>query len=215
MSERSATAKSGPRSAKRGAILSAAREAFLRDGFEKTSMDQVALDAGVVRRTLYNQYSSKEALFRAVIADIWKSFPSSDIAQMAVAAEYSSDLDASLFEIGMAIANHWAPPVVRAFLRLVIMEEDRFPELPRDFYRHGKEPIVRSVKAYLDRKIEEGLLDMDDSLLATQQFIGMINDPLLWLRLILPGAEPDAARRKLVVQQAVRTFLNGYRASPA
>jgi len=195
---------------KRDAILLAAREAFLRDGYGGTSMDQLAEDAGVARRTLYNQFANKEALFRAVVADLWKNLPSTDIVQLAMTATYSDNVEASLTEIGMAIANHWAPPVVRAFLRMVIVEEDRFPELPGDFYRFGKEPIIQAVQDFLIRKTEEGRINVADPLLATQQFIGMINEPLIWLRLVRLGAYPDIARREEVVRSAVHSFLRGY-----
>lgn len=58
----------GPRAeAKRRAIVTAAREAFLRDGFG-VGMDTIAAGAGVSKVTVYNHFGSKEALFTAVVA---------------------------------------------------------------------------------------------------------------------------------------------------
>jgi TetR/AcrR family transcriptional regulator, mexJK operon transcriptional repressor len=54
---------------KRAAILAAARELFVRDGVERTSMDAVAAQANVSKRTVYDYYGDKEGLLLGVIVD--------------------------------------------------------------------------------------------------------------------------------------------------
>jgi AcrR family transcriptional regulator len=54
-------------SARRRQLLEAALDIFLKFGFRKTSMDEVARAAHVSRQGLYLHFSSKEALFRAVV----------------------------------------------------------------------------------------------------------------------------------------------------
>src|SRR6202023_3879197 len=56
-----------PGSAQREAILVAATEIFLRYGFKKTSMDDVAHAAGVSRQGLYLYFDTKDFLFRAAL----------------------------------------------------------------------------------------------------------------------------------------------------
>ena len=51
---------------KHRAILEAAEELFLRQGFLGTSMDEIASLAGVSKQTVYARFSSKEALFVAM-----------------------------------------------------------------------------------------------------------------------------------------------------
>src|SRR5687767_13308981 len=46
-------------------VLEAALEVFLRFGFRKTSMDEVARAAQISRQGLYLHFSTKEELFRA------------------------------------------------------------------------------------------------------------------------------------------------------
>src|SRR3546814_10288570 len=58
---------------KREGILDAATRVFLARGFEDTSMDLVAREASVARRTVYNQFESKEALFIASVERVWRS----------------------------------------------------------------------------------------------------------------------------------------------
>ncbi|TWW48439.1 TetR/AcrR family transcriptional regulator [Pseudomonas aeruginosa] len=202
------TAQSASRSipAKRK-VLAAAREAFLRNGFGGTSMDELALAANVARRTLYNQFGSKENLFRAVVTDIWGRIDPGELIEEAAAGKGPQE---GLQAIGLALASHWASPTVIAFLRLAILEGERFPELPRSFYKYGKEPIVLAVSAYLERMVRENALHLEDSFIATQQFIGMINEPLLWMRLIDTEGNVDAERRADIVNRAVRLFFAGY-----
>src|SRR5688572_18076769 len=61
-------AKGTARSGKRRAILEAAAELFLQDGYSGTSMDEVAARASVSKQTVYAQFGGKEALFVTVVA---------------------------------------------------------------------------------------------------------------------------------------------------
>ena len=56
-----------PRGASREAIVEAAVRLFLEGGFGSVSMDELAEAAGVARRTLYNQFTSKEEIFREML----------------------------------------------------------------------------------------------------------------------------------------------------
>jgi AcrR family transcriptional regulator len=48
-------------------ILTAAKDAFIENGFGNTSMDDIARRAGTTKRTVYNNFGSKERLLEAVI----------------------------------------------------------------------------------------------------------------------------------------------------
>jgi AcrR family transcriptional regulator len=53
---------------RREAILEAAVSVFIRYGFKKTSMDDLARAAGLSRQGLYLHFPTKEALFKAMVA---------------------------------------------------------------------------------------------------------------------------------------------------
>lgn len=57
---------------KRAAIVQAAVAQFRTHGYEATSMDQVAAAAEVSKRTLYNHFASKEALFAQILLQLWE-----------------------------------------------------------------------------------------------------------------------------------------------
>jgi AcrR family transcriptional regulator len=58
------TEAEGATAARRAAILEAATGVFLRYGFKKTSMDDLARAAGISRQGLYLHFATKEALFK-------------------------------------------------------------------------------------------------------------------------------------------------------
>ncbi len=50
--------------------LLAAIDVFMRYGYRKTSMEDVAAAVGVSRQALYKKYASKDALFRALLENL-------------------------------------------------------------------------------------------------------------------------------------------------
>src|SRR3954467_10718305 len=71
MDDHRAANKAVPKAARRGgsreAVVEAAERLFLARGFGAVSMDELAEAAGVARRTLYNQFASKEEIFREML----------------------------------------------------------------------------------------------------------------------------------------------------
>ena len=65
------TQKKSRAAIKRDSILEAAIRAFRDVGYECTSMDRIAELAGASKRTVYNHFPSKEALFQAVVARLF------------------------------------------------------------------------------------------------------------------------------------------------
>lgn len=190
------------------AVLDAAVASFLTRGYGSTSIDLVARDAGVARRTIYNQFKSKEALFEAAVRQVWRDFPVLEIAEDMDAL---SNPERGLTLVGQAVAEFWAPPETVALLRMVIAEGTMFPDLAQRFMAAGKEPAMKALVAYLEACAHRGTLTFSDAARAAKQFLGLINEPLLWLRVV--GAEeraPSAAVRKRVVQEAVSVFLSAY-----
>src|SRR6476469_367919 len=56
---------------KHAAIAAAALVLFARDGYERTSVDAIAAEAGVSKRTVYSHYGDKENLFLLVLRETY------------------------------------------------------------------------------------------------------------------------------------------------
>lgn len=192
---------------KRDAILEAATRVFLAHGYEGTSMDLVAKESGAARRTVYNQFESKEALFSAAVQRVWRDFP---VVEITADEQALRDPSVGLGKIGKAIVDFWEPPVAVAFLRMVISEGARFPDLPRSFFEAGKAPAMRALVGYLKQLDRNGTLALPDAELAGRQFLGLLNEPLLWLRVIGVGETNSATERQRVVDEAVAMMMARY-----
>lgn len=59
-----------PAGEQRAAILLAARHAFAEHGEHGTTVERVARDAAVTRQAVYEQFTDRAGLFRAVVADV-------------------------------------------------------------------------------------------------------------------------------------------------
>jgi AcrR family transcriptional regulator len=79
-------------------ILDAAMRVFRRHGFRRSSIEQAAEEAGLTRQALYHHFSSKEALFRALIERLYEQALAAEIA----AAKAAEDADADLPDILVA-----------------------------------------------------------------------------------------------------------------
>jgi AcrR family transcriptional regulator len=77
-----------PRAERRQQIATAAATVFMRGGFDGTSMDDVARQAGVTRLIVYRIFESKDELYRAVLddvtTDLYHSFEGAGAVQVGV-----------------------------------------------------------------------------------------------------------------------------------
>jgi len=94
-------------------ILSAAESIFARFGFRRASMSQIAGEAGLTRQALYHHYSSKEALFRAVVEQLH---------ELAYEAEAVAGLDQE--EAGGGLADILASQIAARFRYLLECVEE-------------------------------------------------------------------------------------------
>jgi AcrR family transcriptional regulator len=77
---------------RRSRMLESARATFLRFGFERSSMADIATGAGVSRTALYHCFPSKEEILRSVVEDL----QASSLAAATEALEKSTTLETAL-----------------------------------------------------------------------------------------------------------------------
>ena len=121
------------------AILSTARQMFFDQSYDGVAMEGIAAAAGVSKGTLYARYSSKEALFTAVVKESVERW-STDIAPPD--GPLPGDIGNRLRYHVRSIAQSLMLPEVRAFQKLLLGNRDRFPELSRAMYDVGYRYII-------------------------------------------------------------------------
>lgn len=187
-----------PRARKPAQILAAARALFLAQGYAGTSMDAVAAAAPVSKRTLYQHFASKEALFGAVVREVWQGLTAED------ATPRGDDPRVALRDYAGRLMRHWDNPDVIGFLRLIMAEGPAAPEMTAVYYSRGKAPAVATLATYLRPLAEAGRLATGDAELAAVQFLGMVKEALFWPRVL---GVPTSFPPEVVVEAAIDRLL--------
>src|SRR5260370_16685743 len=112
---------------KRHAIMHAATELFLHQGYDGTSMDQVAGLAAVSKQTVYKHFADKYQLFREIVLDVTGTVDTF-VAALAVVRE-TDNLEDDLRELARGYLTAVTQPRILQLRRLVIAEAVRFPDL--------------------------------------------------------------------------------------
>jgi AcrR family transcriptional regulator len=192
---------------KRRSIVAGATATFLERGYAGATMSHIARSAQASKQTVYNQFGSKEALFEAAVSDIWARF------ETLPDRESGDQVDsprAAMMALGCAIADFWSSSAVVPFLRMVVAETPRFPDLRRMFSQCATSRIVGLITRLLRRLAERGLVDIGDPDLAALQWLGLLSQPLLWSRVVDMGYRPAEDDHERLVAQSVDMFLGYY-----
>ena len=195
---------------KRAAILAAARELFLADGFDRSSVDAIAARAEVSKRTVYDYFGDKQTLLQAVVDTIGQSMITTirrtldDTLSDPVEA---ADLEDALVTFSMRIATDMLGSAEYATLQRLVRAESG--HLPHQGYNSMADTPDEALAERFAALAAAGLLHVPDPRLAADQFIALAFGVTLD-RLGSANATEDTRVRPLVVE-GVRTFLRAYR----
>ncbi|MFJ8435155.1 TetR/AcrR family transcriptional regulator [Kitasatospora sp. NPDC094019] len=196
---------------KRVAITRAARTVFGREGFTRTSVDAIAAEAGVSKRTIYNHFADKEQLFQSVVLEGATSVAAT---QARIADRHLRkivDLRTDLVDFGLervdsltTFAEHWA------LVRTIEAEALHIrPALLEAWQEAGPRETHRVLTHWMTEFAERGLLVVPDP----EEAARMLN-LLTFLAVAQPtfyGALPMSAERIAeVVDHGVAAFLAVY-----
>lgn len=160
--------------AKRASILDAAKHLFLEQGYQGVSMDQIAAAAGVSKLTVYSHFGDKDTLFAEAIAAKCREALPDDM--------FAGPPEAPLREQLQAIGH--------AFFALVTSEEaismHRMMNTPGTaehalrelFWNAGPQRLQAVFAGFLQERVDEGRLRIDDIPLAASQFFCLLKGEL-------------------------------------
>jgi TetR/AcrR family transcriptional regulator, mexJK operon transcriptional repressor len=122
------------------AILAAAIQRFLADGYAGASMDAIITAAGVSSGTLYSRYRDKKSLFRAVVkyrADTWTAEVAKQNWQL------GDTLEKRLKQYAKILMTLGATTEAQGLRRLFDAASDQDPEMARTLYEKGYKLIIK------------------------------------------------------------------------
>ena len=194
---------------KRGAILDAAREAFLCDGYGGTSMDMVAAKAGVSIMTLYRHARTKDDLFEAVVSQACAPAAETEDAR-AIEALMQKPLVDILSFIAVRFRTRLTRPETLGLLRAVMVEHRHFPHL-------GKMAFQGLIAGHVDQMIEfigtrpeaADVSEADRATLSATFFDHLLGADQVRALLGLPI--DDGEHDRSLARRAARGFVDGLR----
>ncbi|MFE1441136.1 TetR/AcrR family transcriptional regulator [Streptomyces sp. NPDC058739] len=195
---------------KHQAILDAATSVFLDKGYAGTSMDDIARTAAVSKQTVYKHFADKERLF----ADIVLATTDRIDAMVDLVADIPAEADAldeNLTRLARRFLAALTQPEVIQLRRLIIANADTFPALGAAWYEQGFERVLATLAATFQRLTGQGLLKVQEPLLAADHFAGL----LLWIpvnrAMFHGGPQHTEADLDHYATAGVRAFLAAYR----
>ncbi|RKT16298.1 TetR family transcriptional regulator [Streptomyces sp. 1114.5] len=157
---------------KRNAITQAAMTVFGREGYVRASMDAIAAEAGVSKRTVYNHFADKETLFLSVALQNSAELTETVRALMAKYLDRVVDLRRDLTDLAVERARAVLSAGEHGALGRAIRAE--VANIPADVLEAWLEagPIasLRDLAAHFEALAGRGLLVVEDPALAAEQY---------------------------------------------
>lgn len=207
---RSSTTPSGPGRpkdlAKREAILAAAQVLFLGNGYEGSSMEAIAAEAGVSKLTLYSHFKDKEALF----AEAVKTTCETRLPRRLFEPDESCSIEEVLLAIGQAFQALVNSPESIGLHRVMVAMATHNPELSRMFFDVGPQRLLADLEQLFAKATRRGLLQMDEPARAAEQFCSLIKGAAHFRLLIGYSPQPSREEAQRHVQDCVALFMRGY-----
>jgi TetR/AcrR family transcriptional regulator len=184
---------------KRKAILKRSAALFAEHGFDRASMNQIALACGVSKALVYHYYANKDALLFDIIRDHLDDL----IASVEDAAPAGSEGEARLLAYVGALLDAYRD--ANAEHKIQINEMKRLPEPQQEELKARERVLVRQFAGALCEAVPA--LGGGSPLLmpVTMSLFGMINWHYLWFR------EGGAVSREDYAAIATRLILDGAR----
>ncbi len=163
------------RPSKHDAITRAAAEMFLAEGFDRASLDQIAQRAGVSKQTIYSHFADKEALFKAICAELTEKLT----IPLRKPLKQNADLRSILVRFGEDALAMMLHPASLDLHRLIVNAAARFPELGRAAYEAGANRMLADLGALIVERSRSGdgfarHVESERAAVLAEQFVGML-----------------------------------------
>jgi TetR/AcrR family transcriptional regulator, mexJK operon transcriptional repressor len=196
---------------KRQTILSAGRTLFLTNGYQGTSVDQIAASAEVSKQTVYKHFGDKQELLLAIVNDALESTVTPFLERIAALAE-TTDLEPDLTSLATDYLRAVLQEPVVQLRRLVVGEANRVPALAQLYYEQAPARTLGAFADCFDRLHDRGLLHVPEPTLAAEHFAFLIVGRCIDQALFCGGPQVLASVDvESYVHSGLRTFLAGYR----
>jgi len=189
---------------RRERILAAAAEVFRTQGYD-AAMDDIAAAADVAKQTLYNQFGSKEELFRLLIAERASALqaPLMDASHSVKPREVLIRLAREYYALGLTTKG-------LDFMRMLISVSGRFPEAARNFYEVGPGRTLSAFTQWIEGEVRLGRLSVSEPRIAAEHFLSMILGHVQLKGLLHVGRPPSEREIERRAAYCADAFLRAH-----
>ena len=191
-------------------ILGASLELFSVQGFEATSISQIADAVGIRKASLYSHFESKQAILDALIKDVLEQYGAHSIFARTDWEKDAGDLpltpDAAAQMILGQIRYILHDPSISRARKMLVIEQFQNPELAKLQTKQNYSDVLQYFTGFVKQLIRQGILSQDDPEIMAAQLCLPIS---VWINLC--DREPD--REAEVMELAgkhIRQFFRLY-----
>ncbi|MEQ8482502.1 MAG: TetR/AcrR family transcriptional regulator [Hoeflea sp.] len=185
-------------------IIDAAERIVLAQGLAGASMEVIAQEAGMSKRTLYDVFESRSALFSSMIRRMRNR-----MTRPLTPEERDEPLAERLRILLSPPDEKFSDLLPLAILRAVITEAERQPEVAHEFLQEGPYALYDMVRHELDRSVARGEVRISDTKAAARLMADMAHQSVFEHLVVF---KPHFQRKQEYDQRlalAIRVFLGG------
>ena len=191
-------------------ILEAALELFSVQGFEATSISQIASAVGIRKASLYSHFENKQAILDELVQEVLKQYATHSIFARVDWEKESSDLpvtpDAAVQRIQGQIRYILHDPVISRARKMLVIEQFRNPELAKLQTKQNYYDVLQYFTGMIKCLIQKGILAEAEPEIMAAQFCLPIS---VWINLC--DREPDREQEVMtLVEKHIRQFFRLY-----
>ena len=197
-------------------ILNAALDLFSVQGFEATSISQIANAVGIRKASLYSHFENKQAILDALIKEVLEQYAEHSIFAMVdwndpafTKDKLDMTPDAAVQMIQGQLRYILHDPAISRARKMLTIEQFQNPELAKLQTRQNYEDVLRYFTGLVGFLIRQGVLTEDDPEIMAAQLCLPIT---VWLGLC--DREPEREQEVMeLVERHIRQFFRRYQRS--
>lgn len=187
-------------------VLEGARTVFMRDGYERASVDDIAREAGVSKATLYAYFPDKRLLFLEIASAECRR----QADEAGALLDFSRPIAETLHAAAEKIVTFLMSDFGQRIYRIAVSESESFPTLAEEFYQSGPKLVQDRIAECLRYATKRGEVIIDDIPFAAAQFAQLCKTDLHDRCIFTSHSAFAPADRARVVSGAVLMFMARY-----